>query len=238
MSFDSRRPYGLAALDYFNGDTSATFFAYDELGQRHERPVSLFFRKAAEFPVWEKEALRLCRGRILDVGAGVGRHSLVLQERGFSVCAIEVVPECVEIMKKRGVTDCYCVDVLAFSSEPFDTVLCLMNGVGMAGSLNALKPFLTSISRLTKQGGQLLIDSMDLRQLPEVKAILEEKAESGQYFGEMGVQLEYNGIKGEPFKELYVEPDLLCEIASSSGWRCQIILREAKGRYLAQLTPA
>src|SRR5262245_44823404 len=105
MSIERHIPWGMAMLDYFNGDTSAVFTAYDQTGAKHEHPVSLFFREPSEFPSWEQEAIALCRGRILDVGAGVGRHSLALQQLGFSVCAVEAVPQCVEIMKMRGVRE-------------------------------------------------------------------------------------------------------------------------------------
>jgi len=236
MSINSRAGLGLALLDYFNGDTSATIIVHDELGQKHERPVSLFFREPTEFPVWEQEALALCRGRILDIGACVGRHSLLLQERGFSVCAVEIVPQCVEIMKRRGVEDAHCADILAFRAEPFDTVLCLMNGVTVAGSLANLEPFLTHVRELTNPGGQLLIDSTDVRELSEVSALLERNAQAGRYVGEMEVWIEYKNTKGEPFKELFVDPHLLSEAAIKTGWTCQIILREKEGRYLAQLS--
>ncbi|MFY9574858.1 MAG: methyltransferase domain-containing protein [Blastocatellia bacterium] len=236
MSSSNRTPFGLAVLDYFNGDTSATLIVYDELGQKHQQSVSLFFRDPTEFPPLENEALDLCRGRILDIGAGVGRHSLALQERGFSVCAVEVVPQCVTIMKRRGIRDSHCSDVLAFQAEPFDTVLCLMNGVGMAGDLAGLQPFLSHLRSLAKTGGQLLIDSTDIREIPELSALVERKAETGQYFGEQQVQIEYKNLKGEPIKELFVESELLTETASRSGWTCQIIRADKGGRYLAQLT--
>ena len=235
MSFNNRTGLGLALLDYFNGDTSAAIIVHDELGQKHERPVSLFFREPTEFPVREKEALGLCRGRILDVGACVGRHSLLLQEQGFSVCAVDIVPQCVEIMKRRGVEDAHCADILVFQAEPFDTVLCLMNGVSVAGSLANFQPFLTHMRELTNAGGQLLIDSTDVRELPELSALLDRNAQTGRYFGEMEVRIEYKNIIGEPFKELFIDPDLLSEAAIKSGWTCQIILREKGGRYLAQL---
>ena len=49
----------------------------------------------------EEAALDLCRGRTLDVGAGAGCHSLILQERGLDVVAIDVAPEAVEVMRNQ-----------------------------------------------------------------------------------------------------------------------------------------
>src|SRR5262245_32405390 len=179
----------------------------------------------------------MCRGRLLDVGAGAGRHSLALQEQGFSVCAVEVVPQCVEIMKRRGIKEVHCADVLTFQAEPFDTVLCIMNGVTLAGSLAGLEPFLIHLLGLTKPDGQLLIDSTDLRELPELSDVVKSKTAAGEYFGEMRVQIEYKGVRGEPFNELYIHPELLAEISARAGWTCKVIFKELGIRYLAQLAP-
>lgn len=88
MSVHSLHLYGLAILDYFNGNPRSSLIAVDELGRRTEVPVKLFFREFDDFPNWEKSALDLCSGRVLDIGAGTGRHSLVLRARGLEACAI------------------------------------------------------------------------------------------------------------------------------------------------------
>lgn len=83
-------PYGLALLDYFNGDHSATQIFHRDDGRDFEVPISLFFRDSAGFSGIEQAAIKLCSGRVLDIGAGTGRHSLVLQEKGLDVIALDV----------------------------------------------------------------------------------------------------------------------------------------------------
>lgn len=52
--------------------------------------------------------------RVLDVGAGVGRHALALLQRGVrDVVALDVMPRAVDIMRQRGIAHAHCVDVLA-----------------------------------------------------------------------------------------------------------------------------
>jgi 2-polyprenyl-3-methyl-5-hydroxy-6-metoxy-1,4-benzoquinol methylase len=120
-----------AILDYFNGETSSKLMAIYEGGLEREVNLNAFFRGLAELPPIEKKAIELCRGQVLDIGAGVGRHSLFLQELGLSVCAIDISPEFIEIMKKRGVKDARRADLFTFNAGPFDTLLCIMNGTSL-----------------------------------------------------------------------------------------------------------
>lgn len=105
MGAETMKPYALAILDYHRGNHSAVFEICREDGLISPVPVSTFFRDAEEYEI-EKIALGLCKGNILDVGAGTGIHTLFLQEKGFSVCALDVQIEVVQIMKERGCNQC------------------------------------------------------------------------------------------------------------------------------------
>jgi 2-polyprenyl-3-methyl-5-hydroxy-6-metoxy-1,4-benzoquinol methylase len=96
--------YGVALMDYYLKTESAPLILYTNNSILKEvMPVDLFFRGKDEFPEQELIALALCDGKVLDVGAGVGSHSLYLQEVGFDVTAIELSGQACEIMEKRGV---------------------------------------------------------------------------------------------------------------------------------------
>jgi SAM-dependent methyltransferase len=239
MSNDSFHPYGLAILDYFNGNISASLTAFDELGQSREVPVGRFFREVEDFPEIENKALELCCGKVLDIGAGAGRHSLALQERGLKVCAIDIVPDCVTVMKMRGVREVYCADIMEFDGGPFDTLLGVMNGLTMVKSLERLPLFLQHLRRLVGPNGQYLVDSTDLRRSggAEMNALLETKVRDGQYFGEITAQMEYKNKRGTLFRELYVDQETLSDRAITAGWACNIVIQQDNGRYLARLTP-
>ena len=239
MNHASLHPYGLAILDYFNGNVSATITVIDELAHRTDVPVDRFFREFEDFPELEKKALELCFGEILDIGAGAGRHSLALQRRGHSVCALDIVPDCVRVMKMRGVHCAYCSDVLEFNGGPFDTVLGVMNGLTMVRTLERLPLFLQHIRRLVKPGGQYLVDSTDIRRLKgasEMNDLFATKLREGKYFGELTAQMEYKNSKAT-LTELYVDQERLRDCARETGWNCEIVVEQDNGRYLARLTP-
>lgn len=75
-------------------------------------PVANLFRTESQMPVLERRALSLCSGRVLDVGAGAGCHSLALQQRGLEVTAVDISELSVETMRRRGVANARCADFL------------------------------------------------------------------------------------------------------------------------------
>ena len=74
-------PHGQSLLDYLHGEAQAVITVHSDGGQRTDVPVQLFFREPDHFPL-ELQAIELCRGRVLDIGAGAGWATLaVLQEK-------------------------------------------------------------------------------------------------------------------------------------------------------------
>gem|GEM_PF-4463503 len=92
-------PFGEALRAYFEGDTDAQLINQRDDGQATPIPVSVFFREPRQFTPIDRAALDRCAGDILDVGAGTGLHSLVLQERGKHVTAIDVNPGAVQVIR-------------------------------------------------------------------------------------------------------------------------------------------
>jgi 2-polyprenyl-3-methyl-5-hydroxy-6-metoxy-1,4-benzoquinol methylase len=233
-------PHGAAMLDYFNGKTDAAVNVYSDTKDWHAVPMKIFFRGADEFLPFEALAIELAAargGRVLDAGAGSGCHALPLQERGLEVVGLDVVPEAVEIMQKRGLRQTHCGDLFEYHAPPFDTILMMMNGTVIIERLARLDPFLRHLRSLTKPDGQVLLTSTDLRRLgkPEELARHEEMRRAGRYFGEMHWQLEYQGEKGEPFTGLLVDPETLAEVAQSAGWNSEVLGITKEGYYLARL---
>ena len=210
------------------GEHDAQLVVEDDF-HREALPVALFFRGPEDFMPYERRALDLCRGRVLDVGAGAGCSTLALQARGFDVVAIDVVPEAVEIMRRRGVRDARQADLFALRGERFDTVLLLMNGLGLAGTVEGLPLLLRHLHELIASGGQVLADSTDLRAHPP------PHLPPGAYPGELRFRLEFDGRLGATFPQLYADPDLVRVHAAATGWRCDVVFQGEMGSWLARL---
>jgi SAM-dependent methyltransferase len=239
MDLSAWEPHQAAMWAYHRGDHDAVIVVYDDF-ERDEVPVSYFFRGPEEFLPYERRALDLCWGRVLDVGAGSGCHSLALQERGLEVTAIEILPDLADILRERGIREVQTATWMDVDAGQFDTVLMLMNGLGLAETLGGLREFLREAPRLLRPGGQILADSTDVRVRMDPEAARSGTLErpDGRYIGELHFQLEFQGRKGPPFGQLYVDPETLKRYADEAGWRYDILLApDDHGHYLVRLTP-
>jgi SAM-dependent methyltransferase len=238
MDANMLEPYGAALLAYFEGDTGAELLLHRDDGYQGRMPMSRFFREPSAFTALEQAALERCAGRVLDVGAGSGLHSLVLQQRGLPVTAIDVSPQAVEVMGRRGVREAACASVFAYQGGPFDTLLMMGHGIGMVETVAGLDRFLAHAHGLLSGGGQVLLDSLDVRGTtdPAHRAYQEANRQAGRYVGEIRLQFEYRGKKGPWCGWLHVDAGILKEHAGKAGWNCQVILEESGGDYLACLT--
>ncbi len=226
---------------FHEGDRSAVLSVHADEGEVEPLPVSVFFRSEGTLRPADEVALSSVRGRVLDVGAGVGALTLILQERGFAVTALEVVPEGVALMRARGVDRVLEGRLESLPQEGvFDTILLLMNGSTLAGTLGAFPDFLATLQGLLAPSGQVLMDSTDLtpsgtsRNGGERDGGPLDFSEDG-YPGELQYQLEFGGITGAPFPQLFLDPGTLKRVGARSGWKVEL-LWEDEGEFLAKLS--
>lgn len=229
------RPLARALTAFQEGRWDAVLEVHVAGGGSETMPVSLFFRGREGLRDVDRTALALARGRVLDAGAGVGSLALILQEEGLEVTAVEVIPRAVEIMVARGVRDARTGRLEDLEGETFDTILLLMNGTALAGTLSALPRLLSALERLLAVGGQILLDSTDLLEGEPGSRGEPYSWDPGDYPGELQYQVEFDGHRGTPFPQLFVDPLTLAAVAVEKGFRTEIVLRSEDGAFLARL---
>lgn len=230
-------PMGAAIRDYQLTGKASRLRVLSSMFDDDEMPVAHLFRTYAEMPPLERRAIDEARGRALDVGAGAGCHALALQQRGLYVKAIDISPLSCEVMRQRGIADVECVNLFNPQLQGnFDTILLLMNGTGIAGKLNRLPALLSRLKQLMAEGGQMLIDSSDLRYVYENEDGSIDIDLGGAYYGEVDYQMVYRDVKGAPFDWLYADPDALADSCRQCGLRCEIVARGGHYDYLARVT--
>lgn len=226
---------GAAILDYQTKGKAGKLSILSSMFEEDEMPVKHLFRNLEEMPMLEQKALSLAKGKVLDVGAGAGCHALALQAQSIAVKAIDISPLSCEAMELRGVMDAECINLFDEHLETgFDTILLLMNGTGIAGKIENLPALFNRLKALLYKGGQILIDSSDIKYIYENEDESFDINLNAAYYGEVDYQMVYKDIKGDSFDWLYVDFPLLKSIAESCGLHGELIAEGEHYDYLAR----
>lgn len=231
-------PLGAALLDYHNGDAAAEIVVSSDLWEDEPVPVAAFYRPSkTRLPALEHSALEHCRGRVLDLGAGAGRHAIELERVGHEVVAVDPLPQAVRIMRDRGVRDARCGSIDAVQGEAFDTVLMLMHGIGIAGTVRGLGALLQALDELLATDGRIVFDSADLEAVlrRESPRLLADLTDPHRYIGEVSFGLRYRDCAGPMYPWLFIDPEQLGILAGAAGFDTTIVARGDRGAYLAVL---
>ena len=228
---------GAACLDYMNGNKSAEIIVQSNIVEDDILPVEYLFRSFNEMPDLEKKALTLSSGKILDVGAGVGSHALYLQQSNKEVFANELSPAACSIMNQRGINNIIEQNFYDLPEDnKYDTIIMLMNGIGLAEETANLKRFFQKVKSLLSPNGCLLVDSSDIRYLFEDDdgSILINL--NDDYYGEITYRMNYKEVKGKSFKWLFIDDELLKYYAEKNGFNMEKVADGHHYDYLAKLT--
>ena len=227
---------GRAIADYHKTKKTERLRVFSPMFEEDEIPLSTLFRTYETMPGIERKALDMVRGRTLDVGAASGCHSLVLQERGIDVTAIDISPLSVETMKLRGVKKVLEEDFFALEGQPYDTILMLMNGLGIVGTFDRMPAFFKRLDKILAPGGRVLCDSSDISYVFEDEDGLIEYPDTDGYYGELSFQMQYKDTIGEPFPWLYIDADSLKQVAERNGYAVEVVGEGEHYDYLASIT--
>lgn len=228
-------PLGNALKDYAMYMQDACLDVYSDVSEDDVIPVPYFFRGYDEMPQSEQLALSKCEGRVLDIGAGAGSHALWLQTRGFEVCGLDFSPGAVEVMQYRGLKNTFCQDFFLLDPTPFETLLMLMNGIGICGKPDGLDRFLLKAKTFLTPTGQILLDSSDLSYMfqDECEPLV---GDGDAYYGVVQYQMGYRGALTKWFHWLFIDAELLNAYANRAGFQTEILYKDHSHQYLARLT--
>lgn len=212
--------FGKAFLYHLeHGNSPAIEVHIDEVLQDPLDPA-YFFRSYERMPKLEQAALKRCGKKVLDVGAAAGCHSLWLQEHGHEVTALEQSPGACEVMRRRGIRKVVEADFFKWESpERYDTILMLMNGLGIGQDLEGTIRLLEKAKSLLKPSGELLGDSSDIAYFDgsddeentnEADTKKEDRLTDDplSYYGLVQFHLKWNNEQTD-FNWVYPDPELL-----------------------------
>lgn len=226
---------GKAIWDYYHHENPEDLQTETSISELDELPVDYLFRDFDEMNEIEQKALQLARGKVLDIGAGAGSHSLYLQdEKKLDVVALDISPKSIEICQLRGVKNAVCKNMLDFSGETFDTIVLLMNGTGIFESLAKIDIYLQKLYTLLNKNGQILIDSTDILYMFDRDEDGGVYIPAGGYYGELDYVVHYKGESEDPIKWLYLDFTTLQNAAENNGFKVEKVL-QSEDSFLAKL---
>jgi SAM-dependent methyltransferase len=227
---------GRAILDYQTNNAPQDLITETNISEADEMSVDYLFRSFNEMPKLEKKALQLCKGTVLDVGCGAGSHSLYLQEKGFEVTSIDISQNAIQACQLRGVKNARVQDLIDLHNETFDTILLLMNGTGIFGTLAKTSQFLQKLKGLLNPNGQILIDSSDIIYMFDDADDGSKWVPVNGYYGELTFTISYKNQTEEPFPWLYLDYNTLQNAAQANGLNCALLEEGKHFDYLAKLS--
>lgn len=228
--------FGKAILDFQTQNSPEDMVTETNISEADEMSVDYLFRSFNEMPKLEKNALQLSKGKILDVGCGAGSHALYLQEKGFEVTAIDISVNAVKACELRGLKDVRVQNILDLENEKFDTILLLMNGTGIFGTLSWTSKYLQKLKSLLNPNGQILIDSSDIIYMFDEEDDGSYSVPADGYYGELTFTISYKNETEDTFPWLYMDYNTLQNAAHANGLECELVLEGRHFDYLAKLT--
>lgn len=227
--------FGKAILDFQTNNSPEDLITETSISEADEMSVAYLFRSYDEMPKLEQKALQLTKGKVLDVGCGAGSHSLTLQnDRNLDVTSIDISPNAIKACELRGLKNAKVQDIMTLENEKFDTILLLMNGTGIFGTLKETPNFLQKLKSLLNPNGQILIDSSDIIYMFQDEDGAYEIPANG-YYGELTFAVSYKNETEDTFPWLYLDYNTLQNAAFANGLQCELILEGEHFDYLAKL---
>jgi SAM-dependent methyltransferase len=214
--------FGRALVDHHEGHSGPVLMLESDDGAI--RPADLqpdeFFLPFEEWARWEQELIGSAKGAVLDLGAGAGRHSLHLQDRGHDVTAVDVSPGAVAVCRARGIHDVRSADLRDLSIDgAWDTVLLMCGNLGLAGDWEPTRDLLKRLARMTSLGGLLIGDSVDpTSDYPDDLAYEVRNEEAGFHRGHVRLRLHYGDLVTPWWDQINLPPEEIEELVDGSGW--------------------
>ena len=234
MSF-VKDPLGYAIWDYAENKEKENIIVKSDLCDDDIIPVHYLFRNLDEMPELEQVALSLVSGKTLDIGAGSGCHSAELIKMGIDVAACDISKGACDYMLSEGINASH-LDFNRIENVKYDSLLLLMNGLGIAGKLSKMPAFLKKLKNLLSDKGRVICDSTDIKYMYQDDEGGVWMDLNSDYYGEMQFDMHYKNVSSGWFDWIYIDQQKLAACCKEVGLNCKIIFEAENNHYLAELT--
>jgi hypothetical protein len=229
--------YGRLILDYLESDEGIEIVERDDgfVDASLYGPAA-YFAPVRRWPKAERTALRLVRGRVLDLGCGAGRVALELQERGHEVVGIDLSPLAVEVARRRGAKDVRELPVTKVgpSLGRFDTFVLFGNNFGLMGSRRRAPWLLRRLRSIATDRARILAESVNpyTTENPVHLAYHERNQQKGRMAGQLRIRIRHGRYRTPWFDYLLASPEEMAELGKGTGWELARVIDEGEHAYV------
>jgi len=231
--------YGHEMWAYFQGKNNFEIIERDDGYIDVSDLPKLYFSKYKDWPEYEKRVLRLVKGKVLDIGCGVGRHSLYLQGRGFNVIGIDNSPLAIKICRIKGLKKVRTMSIdqiNKFRSNFFDIVIMLGSNFGLLSSFKKAKMLLKVLYKITTPNALIIAESRDPYKTDDPAHLEYHKLNKkrDRMAGQIRIRVRFRKYVGDWFDYLFVSKIEMKQILKNTGWKVKkFISPKYKAQYIA-----
>jgi SAM-dependent methyltransferase len=197
----------------------------------------LYLAPFRRWPGRQRRAMRLVRGRVLDVGCGAGRVALHLEERGHDVVSIDASAGAVEVSRRRGARDVRSLRVESIDRGlgAFGTIVMFGNNLGLLGGRERGRRLLRRLQRISGPDTRILGETLDpyTTENPLHLAYHERNRKRGRMSGQIRIRVRYLDLATPWFDYLFASRDELQELLAGTGWSLVRTLEDEPPLYVA-----
>ncbi len=231
--------FGAALRDWYENRAPRAHVIERDDGFIDVVDTAQYFAPPEHWPEIERWALDGVAGRVLDVGAGAGRHALFLQEQGREVVALEVAPVAAEVCRTRGVRQVFAgtvEDFMATSPAQFDAFVLLGNNLGLMRDADYARRFLDLLASLANPVALIAGTCLDpYRSLdPAHLRYHERNRAAGRMDGQVRMRVRYREQASPWWEWLFLSLDELEGLLHTSRW-CIEDVRDSDPTYAVRM---
>ncbi len=199
----------------------------------------VYFAEFKDWPDYEKKAMDLVRGRVLDIGSGAGRVSLYLQSKKHDVLALDNSPLALKVCRQRGVRNTRLMSITQLGKRArvgvFDTIIMFGNNFGLFGNFNRARWLLRRFHAITSPDARIIAETLDVYDTnqPEHLAYQRFNRRRGRMSGQLRVRVLFHKCRTPWFDYLFVSEQELRQILEDTGWHLTQVIRSKGPIYIA-----
>ena len=218
--------FGASLLAYWQGDSEAKHTIERDDGYKEEIAVEYLFK---EPPEWEEEEIQSLnnipsKSTILDVGCGVGRIAIYLQNKGHKVVGLDSCLEALQIAEAQGLEATFLGNVCNLKDPPlfnsFNVILMMGNNFGICGDIPKTQKLLLKLRTFLSPDGLLIFSCRDPLNTnnPVHLSYHEQNRKNGRPPGLVKIRICYQNITDEWWDLIFVDVSTVLEILDNTGY--------------------